>query len=245
MHIKKNDIVYDKKNKNEGKVVSIERATSMATIEMVKDISLPKKEWEIVEYKTNLYNLIPLKKKRKEPVKPAMSDAVLEFQKTFEAPIGKVVAPLEVERGLARTNWTGEELVEYLHALSYSQEEFHSLANKFIDSLKEQVTRMAEKEIITDSDEKAAAQLDAIGDGLVFLVGTAIETGELSPEEIVKIIHQSNMSKLFTDENGKKYVVKRESDGKVVKSENFFAPEGKIIQRVKKLNEQKTFNSFN
>ena len=66
---------------------------------------------------------------------------------------------------------------------------------------------------------------DALGDKMYILFGTIISHGlQYKIEEIFDEIHRSNMSKL--DDNGQP--IYRE-DGKIMKSENYFKPNIKIV----------------
>lgn len=64
--------------------------------------------------------------------------------------------------------------------------------------------------------------LDAVGDLAYLVYGTAVEYG-FDLDDIVKIIHESNMSKLDVD--GRAIV---NTEGKVTKGPNYFPPTPKI-----------------
>jgi len=81
--------------------------------------------------------------------------------------------------------------------------------------------------------------LDAIGDCLYIIIGTAVQHGMHNIiEEAFRAIHASNMSKLDSDGkpiiNGNQTYDPRRPMGKVLKSENFFPPTNmldKLIDR--------------
>ena len=66
-------------------------------------------------------------------------------------------------------------------------------------------------------------QADAMIDLMYFALGALVEMG-VKPENLFDIVHEANMSKLWSD--GK--VHRRESDGKVIKPPEWEDPEPKI-----------------
>lgn len=154
---------------------------------------------------------------------------VQEFQETFGHPVGATPAPMAADRALARTIWTGEELVEFLAATVSNKEDFSKLYYAFQDGLQKAFKKSLDAEEFPQTEEETiVAQADALGDTNYFVNGTAVEMG-INLSDITSIIHQSNMSKLFTDENGNKYVKYDETNGnKIMKSPEFFRPEGNL-----------------
>lgn len=83
--------------------------------------------------------------------------------------------------------------------------------------------------------------LDAIGDMLYIVLGTAVQHGMQDIiEKAFNIIHSSNMSKLDDDKkpiiNGDKYYDPRKPIGKVLKSENYWSPTEKLDKLIDEKN---------
>src|SRR5690606_14737076 len=85
----------------------------------------------------------------------------------------------------------------------------------------------------TSDTEKLVGQVDALIDGLYFILGSLVELG-LKPDSLFDIVQAANMSKLFTAEDGTKYAKYREDDGKILKSPEFFSPEPLLEAEVKR-----------
>lgn len=156
---------------------------------------------------------------------------VEEFQLAFNHPVAEKPTPLDLGRVAARGVWEVEEVIEGIHAASSNQEEF----NKAVDTLIEGVEKAREKslgeEFPSNDIERIVALADAFTDSLYFNQGNFVELG-LKPEKLFEIVQNSNMSKLFTDEEGNKFAKYRESDGKIMKSPEFFPPEEKLKEEV-------------
>lgn len=87
-------------------------------------------------------------------------------------------------------------------------------------------------EFITNDLDRVVAQMDALTDADYFIKGSFVEAG-VKPQPLFEIVQAANMSKLFTDENGNKYAKYRE-DGKILKSPEFFTPEGKLKEEIER-----------
>lgn len=225
------DIVFDRKEKVEGRVSYIDFANKKAKIEVIlnTDKEQQKRTTKLVE--SNLFDLIVLEKyPRKEFDKNRQFTLVKEFHNAFNHPVADMPTAIEAERGLNRTIWTGEELVEFLHACSKDKEQFAKLYYAFIEGLKVAYAKSLATEFIQDETERIVAQADALTDTSYFLNGTFVEMGVL-PQPLFEIVQASNMSKLYTDDSGKKYAQYRE-DGKIKKSPDFFPPEQKLKEEV-------------
>lgn len=225
------DIVFDRKQKLEGRVSYIDFPSKTVKIEVILDADkeLQQRTTELVECK--LADLIVLEKyPRKEFDKNRQFTLVKDFHKAFGHPVSEKPTTIDAERGLNRTVWTGEELVEFLHALSKDKEQFAKLYYDFLEGLKKAYMKSLATEFIQDDTERIVAMADALTDTSYFLNGTFVEMGVL-PQPLFEIVQASNMSKLFTDENGKKYAKYRE-DGKIQKSPEFFPPESKLKEEV-------------
>lgn len=154
---------------------------------------------------------------------------VQEFQETFGHPVATKPVAMGVDRALARSIWTAEELVEFLAASVKNKEEFAKLYYEFEEGVQKAYKKSLDAGKFPQTEgEMIVAQSDALGDTNIFVNGTAIEMG-INLFEVTNIIHLSNMSKMFTDENGNKYVKYDETNGnKVMKSPEFFAPEANL-----------------
>lgn len=225
------DIVFDRKSKEEGRVTYIDYKTKTAKIEVIvgKNEEQQTRTTTLIEAK--LYDLIVLEKyPRKEFDKNRQFTLVKEFHKAFGHPIAETPTAIESVRGLNRTVWTGEELVEFLHASSKDKEQFAKLFYTFLDGLKDAYMKSLKSEFIQDETERIVAQADALTDASYFINGSFVELG-VFPQPLFEIVQASNMSKLFTAEDGTKFAKYRE-DGKILKSPEFFAPESKLKEEV-------------
>lgn len=160
-------------------------------------------------------------------------ESVKEFHEAFSHPVSEKPKRVETSRGLARTIWTGEELVEFLYESTGSNEEFLDVYSDFIaglDKVRDKVLAK-DKEPVSDVDV-TVNQADALVDAMYFLLGTFVELG-VKPEPLFNAVHEANMSKLFTLPDGTKEARYRE-DGKILKSPDFVAPEEEIKKEVEK-----------
>lgn len=76
--------------------------------------------------------------------------------------------------------------------------------------------------------EDIAEQADAMIDAIYFALGTLVEMG-IEPDEIFKIVHTANMSKLWDD--GKPHC---NADGKTIKPDTWEDPHNKIEEAIKR-----------
>lgn len=225
------DIVFDRKQKIEGKVTYIDLPKKTAKLEVIVGYDAKKKTRTTKLVKAKLYDLIVLAKHpRKEFDKNRQYTLVRDFHEAFKHPVADKPTVIGTERGLNRTVWTGEELVEFLHACSKDKEQFAKLYYLFLEGLNQAYKKSLATEFIQDETERIVAQADALTDTSYFINGTFVEMGVL-PQPLFEIVQASNMSKLFTDENGVKYAKNRE-DGKIIKSPDFFPPEQKLKEEV-------------
>lgn len=155
------------------------------------------------------------------------------FHEAFNHPIATEPTVLPIDRATVRTIWTGQELVEYLAASASSREEFSKSFYEFTAGLEKQFKRSLDNNFDLSKAERLAHQKDALGDALYFIGGTCAEDG-VPMGAILRLIHEANMSKLFTDEEGNKFV-KYGEDNKVMKSPDFKAPDEDIIAYIQSL----------
>lgn len=225
------DIVFDRKQKIEGRVTYIDYPTKKVKIEVLVDFQKEDKTRTTKLVECKLFDLIVLEKyPHKEFDKNRQFTLVKEFHNAFNHPVAEKPTAIEAERGLNRTIWTGEELVEFLHACSKDKEEFSKLYYAFLEGLQKAFIKGLATEFVTDEINRIVAQSDALTDTDYFIKGSFVELGVL-PQKLFEIVQASNMSKLFIAEDGTKYPKYRE-DGKILKSPLFFAPEEKLKEEV-------------
>ena len=161
-------------------------------------------------------------------------EQVKEFHQAFGHPVGDKPTAMKLERAKGRSNWgTGEELVEFLHASSDNQAEFKDAFAKLLVGLREAYQKQLDKPFPQTEEERIIAQADAVADRLYFTFGDVVEIG-IDIQPVFDIVHEANMSKLFIDEvTGEKYA-KYDENGKVMKSPEFWSPESKIEEEIKR-----------
>lgn len=228
------DLVFDKQQKVDGKVTFINNKDCTAKVEVIvsQDRENGLRTTKLVECR--LFNLTVIERKQaKKPFdKNRQYTLVKDFHKAFNHPVANKPTPLEAKRGLDRTIWTGEELVEFLHASSSNKEEFDKLFAEFIVGMEAAYEKSLKDEFITNDLDRVVAQTDALTDASYFINGSFVETG-VKPQPLFEIVQAANMSKLFTDEKGNKYAKYRE-DGKILKSPEFFSPEAKLKEEIER-----------
>lgn len=166
----------------------------------------------------------------------SMQNQVKDFHKLFQHPISNTPTLPSLERFTNRKGWGCiEESVEQLFNLSETEEEFNNTIetlHKYLDKAKAKQLAKHKPTPITDENktDRITALADGLADELYFLLGDCVEAG-IDIERVLSIVQDSNLSKLFTDENGNKYA-KNDVNGKVIKSSAFFEPEGKIKEEI-------------
>ena len=159
-----------------------------------------------------------------------LQNHVKDFHEAFEHPVAQRPTPMALERAVNRSIWTAEESIEFIAASCSSKEQFEASFQQFMNGLQKAYEKSLTGEFPETDEEKVVAQADALADQLYFSFGSAVEIG-VDIEPVFDIVQGANMSKLFTDDNGKKYAKYRE-DGKVLKSPDFFSPEPLIREEV-------------
>lgn len=228
------DLVFDKQQKVDGKVTFINNKDNTAKVEVITNINEETGERTTKLVECRLFNLTVYKRKQQKKSfdNNRSYTLVKEFHKAFNHPVAYKPTPMEAKRALDRTVWTGEELVEFLHASSSNKEEFNKLFAEFIKGMEVAYDKSLKDEFITNDLDKVVAQADALTDASYFINGSFVETG-VKPQPLFEIVQAANMSKLFTDENGNKYAKYRE-DGKILKSPEFFSPEAKLKEEIER-----------
>lgn len=226
-----NDIVYDKEQKVGGKVKFINNQNHTAKIEVIVSFDKENSERVTKLIESKLHNLVVVTKaKPKKTYDPnKWWSWVRRFHVAFNHPVGDKPQVLDRERAVPRTIWTGEELVEFLHASSKNEQEFLESYDQFIAGLEKAKEKSLKSEYNENEIDTIVAQADALADALYFILGSFVEAG-IKPDKIIEAIQASNMSKL--GEDGKP--IYRESDGKIVKSDKFFPPEGRIKEEIER-----------
>ena len=165
--------------------------------------------------------------------KSTVYDMVKEFHETFEHKVGDLT-PLTMEEVTNRSDYTVEEIVEALYVTSKDNEEFNVVLDNFIKNVMKAGAKVMKTERPTNELELTVAQADAFGDQVYLAIGSLVTLlgNTMTAENLVYHIHNANMTKLFTDENGEKYVQKDPVTNKILKSPDFIAPEPELTRMV-------------
>ena len=165
--------------------------------------------------------------------KSTVYDMVKEFHETFEHKVGDLT-PLTMEEVTNRSDYTVEEIVEALYVTSKDNEEFNAVLDNFIKNVMKAGAKVMKAERPTSELELTVAQADAFGDQVYLAIGSLVTLlgNTMTAENLVYHIHNANMTKLFTDESGKKYVKKDEVTNKILKSPEFIAPEPELTRMI-------------
>lgn len=160
-----------------------------------------------------------------------LQQLVEEFHTSFGHPVSDKPTLIPLKRLIDRKGWgVLEEMIEQIHSVSNNQKEFEDAVNSIKSYLNKAVEKQSSKPFIKDETDKIVALADGLADELYFLLGDCVEAG-VDIERIFKIVQDSNMSKLYVDEDGNKYA-QYDENGKIKKSPNFFPPEDKIKEEV-------------
>ncbi len=162
-----------------------------------------------------------------------MQQMVADFHEAFNHPVSTKPTLIDLNRLVDRKGWgTLEEMVEQIHSVSNNEDEFLESIETIKNYLDKAVNKQLKKDFIQDEQDKIVALADGLADELYFLLGDACEVG-VDIEKILTIVQDSNMSKLYTDENtGEKYAKYDEND-KIKKSPDFIPPEPRIELEIK------------
>lgn len=160
-------------------------------------------------------------------------DMVKEFHQVFGHKVGDLT-PLSMEEVMNRSDYTVEEIVEAIYVTSKDNEEFNKALDKFIRNVSKAGAKVMKTERPSNELELAVAQGDAFGDQTYLAVGSLVTLlGDMmTGENLVHHIHNANMTKLFTGEDGEKYVQKDPVTNKILKSPDFVAPEPELTRMV-------------
>lgn len=221
------DTVRDRTRDKTGEIQSISYETNTAIVKTDSGSN------ELLVSK--LHNLTKLTNfDQPDPNADTYFDQVKEFQEAFGHPVADTPTTMDLKRAVPRTVWTAEEVIaEYLHASSDNEEEFLQACDDLIVGLEKAKQKSLAMDYYADGVDRLVAQSDALTDGLFFIFGSFVELG-VKPKPLFDIVQKANMSKLFTLEDGTKYAKYRPEDGKILKSPDFFAPEGKLAAEIKR-----------
>lgn len=150
-------------------------------------------------------------------------EKVREFQKAFECPAPDNPTVLNDKLAMNRASFIMEEVVELLYATAGTKERFDNMFNELISNANKTYDKQLTKPF---PEDKLIGQIDALTDILYFTNGGFVEASVI-PDEIVNIVHQANMQKIFSD--GKPHY---NEVGKVIKPEGWEAPEPKIEEEI-------------
>lgn len=160
-----------------------------------------------------------------------------EFHTVFHPSENKTPTAFTPEEALSRAVFSTEEIIEFLYSsVSGDLSVFDKLFSQWQKEVNQTLTKIRTEQKTVESN--LIGQVDALTDANYFNYGSFVLMG-VDPEPIFSIVHEANMGKLFSD--GKPHY--RESDGKVMKPENWerdFAPEPKIRAEIERqINEKK------
>jgi predicted HAD superfamily Cof-like phosphohydrolase len=150
---------------------------------------------------------------------------VREFQKAFNCPAPDVPTVLSDKLAINRASFVLEEVIELLYATAGDKDRFDKFFAELILNAEETYKKQLTKPF---PEERLIGQIDALIDIKYFAEGGLVETSVV-PDRIFDLVHQANMSKIFSD--GKPHYDKV---GKVIKPEGWEAPEPKIEEEVKR-----------
>lgn len=150
---------------------------------------------------------------------------VAEFHKVGGHPVAQEPVEIGLQRLIDRTGYTSEEIVEFLHSMSRSQEEFKQRFDKFFSLVQLHMQNLEDTDTtVVDELNKAHKATLKLFD-LINMPSTVF--GD--------IVHNANMTKFYINDEGEYYAKTRESDGKILKSPDFVAPEPLIRAKVEEL----------
>lgn len=156
------------------------------------------------------------------------TEQVRQFHKAFNHIHNSKPTIMPDDVAIARTSWKAEELIEFLYATAKGDKDtFLSFASQLKQAIDKTVDKILEKN--EPVEDVLAAQLDALIDEDYFLKGDYVVMG-VQPQRLFDIVQKTNMSKLWED--GKPRF--REGDGKIIKPNNWIAPEPLIKKEIQR-----------
>lgn len=166
-------------------------------------------------------------------------EQVKEFHLAFDHPVAENPTALTLERATDRSVWIVEEILEHLQQSSEDIQQFEDSYNLLLKGMEKAKEKSLKDDFHADGTKRIVGQADALIDAIYFIMGSLVEMN-VKPDPLFDIVQQANMSKLFTKPDGTKYAKYRESDGKILKSPEFFSPEPLLEEEVlRQMNENK------
>lgn len=156
---------------------------------------------------------------------------VAEFHKTGGHPVAENPKTLTVERLTDRLGYTVEELVEFIHSVSHSQEEFQKNVTELSDVVFNESVQVLNNSIDFNRTKDSVKLFNSMHE----MTLSMFKIIDMPSAVFGDIVHNANMTKFYIDENGDYYAKIRESDGKIMKSPDFEPPEEKIKAKVKEI----------
>jgi len=146
-------------------------------------------------------------------------EMVREFHKAFDIVMPNRPTPMNIDQVMARLGFTGEEMVEIIHATTGNNVDFKKYFDDLIRRLEDAYNKQLQKPY---PDNVLTAQVDGFLDINYFNHGDFTLLG-VNPDEPFKIVHNANMGKLYPD--GKP---RYNDQGKVIKPDDWIAPEPQL-----------------
>ena len=160
---------------------------------------------------------------------------VAEFHEVGGHPVAKQETKLDVKRLVDRSGYTLEELVEYVHAVSGNKKTFDKLVEELSDVMIKESQRVLPLVLREPTKKDIVVYQNLLLNEIHDLVLALFKDINMPSEVFFDIVHEANMTKFYKDENGNYYAKRRESDGKIMKSPDFVAPEPRIKAAIKEL----------
>lgn len=157
-------------------------------------------------------------------------DMTTEFHKAFNCPAPDKPTILTEQQVMNRASWIGEEIIELLHGSSVDDEHFFKMFSTLLDNMENTYVKQLEKH---RDEDVLTAQCDAFTDILYFGNGGFTELG-IDPTNLFQIVHSANMAKIWPDGEPHYNEV-----GKVIKPENWVAPEAELKKEIERQIKQK------
>lgn len=157
-------------------------------------------------------------------------NSVVAFHKAFNHPVAQIPTVIEPELAIKRAIWTGEELIEFIHAsVAGDGIAFNEALGVFIKGIDAAIQKQMQVGPIAPEDV-LVAQIDALTDISYFNYGSFAVAG-VDPQPPFDIVQEANMGKLWED--GKPRY--REGDKKILKPDGWeenFAPERRLKEEI-------------
>jgi len=180
-------------------------------------------------------------KPTKKIAKHKLFEQVKEFHTVGGHPVATEITPMTLERVTDRSGYTVEELVEFAHAISTNESDFLKYVYNIKDTVRSETRKYMTQLNSFTNKELALKQADALDKQHKAILDLFKEIG-MPSDKFADIVHKANMTKFYKDENGNYYAKRRKSDGKIMKSPDFVAPEPKIKKLVSSILEKGAAN---